>query len=78
MTYARGIVQGTVLALAAVARSRLNADANFVFTNRRAWLAAFVVPIVVWFGGTMILRGDLVHCPGLGGIEILRDHLLGA
>ena len=25
----------------------------------------------------MILRGDLVHCPRLGEVEILHDHLLG-
>jgi hypothetical protein len=25
----------------------------------------------------MLVKGDLVHCPRLGALEILRDHLLG-
>ncbi len=25
----------------------------------------------------MIIRSDLVHCPSLGVLEILHDHILG-
>lgn len=29
------------------------------------------------FHESMLFRGDLVHCPALGQLDILHDHLLG-
>jgi hypothetical protein len=25
----------------------------------------------------MLIRGDIVHCPNLGEVDILNDHLIG-